>query len=300
MKRLNKISIVTPTYNRCNTLSKCYESLRNQSVLDFEWIIIDDGSTDNTREYISKIKEHEKNITICYVYKDNGGKHTALNTSHEYINTELVFVLDSDDILTSNCIEKILSDWEIYRHNSDICGMCYLIGFDAKSVIGHPFPSSPCISNHIKMRINGNADGDKAEVVRADLFKEINYPVFDEEKFLGEGYLWLTLSKKYDTVYINEIIYIAEYLEGGLSKLGRKLRIHCPKGGMFNSSLFLDSSFSTVVRIKKALLYNVYGFFAGLKPWQYLPSRNKAPVIICIPLGYAIYVFWKFKYDRKT
>ena len=99
------ITVFTPTYNRAYILPKLYESLKKQTCMNFEWLIIDDGSTDDTSEVVKTFKTDK--FPILYYYKKNGGKHTAMNYSHPYINGDLLFIVDSDDVLTNDAIETI-------------------------------------------------------------------------------------------------------------------------------------------------------------------------------------------------
>ena len=105
------ITIFTPAYNRAYTIHKCYESLKRQTSKNFKWLVVDDGSTDNTRELILKWKE-EADFEINYIYKKNGGMHTAHNTAYENIDTELNVCIDSDDYLTDDAVEIIINEWQ--------------------------------------------------------------------------------------------------------------------------------------------------------------------------------------------
>lgn len=292
------LSIVTPTYNRADLLLKCYSSLEKQTDYDFEWIVIDDGSYDHTKSIMGKLKKNAE-FPIIYRYKENGGKHTALNLAFQYLASELTIILDSDDQLICTAVETIKRDWKQYQLYSNICGLSYLRGYDETSVIGDRFPSENLISNHIELRINKNIKGDKAELIRSDLCKNLVFPVFKGEKFLGEGYLFINLANEYETIYINKIIYICKYLEGGLSKSGRSMRIKNAKGGMLNSSLFFSNSFRLKIRIKKAILYIVYGKVLNMKIKEILQSnKHKALLTISLPLGIFVYWLWKLRYKE--
>ena len=111
MKR-KKITVFTPTYNRAYCLYKCYESMKRQTSKDFEWLIIDDGSSDRTGELVKGWIKEENSFPIRYIYKKNGGMHTAYNVAYENIDTELAMNIDSDDYLTDTAIEDILNFWK--------------------------------------------------------------------------------------------------------------------------------------------------------------------------------------------
>ena len=106
-----QITIFTPTYNRAYCLHKCYESMKRQKNKDFIWLIIDDGSTDNTEVLVKQWKQNDNGFEIKYIYKENGGMHTGYNTAYKHINTELAMNIDSDDYLTDTAIDDILDFW---------------------------------------------------------------------------------------------------------------------------------------------------------------------------------------------
>lgn len=294
------LTILTPTYNRRHTIVKLYESLKRQSVKNFQWLVVDDGSVDDTRDYFQDVIKDEE-IVIEYYYKENGGKHTALNFSHPYIKGELLCIVDSDDYLADNAIEKILTNWKNYKNNDNICGMTFLKGYDKNcSVSKNCNDGISVVSNHIKYRVNDERKGDYCEVIRSNLFNSISFPVFSNEKFLSESYLWNKIGFEYDTVYINEIIYICEYLEGGLTKAGRRLRIQCPYGGMEDCKTYFEKNDKRKVKlkilIKEAWLFICYGKFAGLKMSEIIKKSDKKWLIIFnYPFGWLLYRFWKCK-----
>lgn len=297
------LTILTPAYNRKHTIVKLYESLKRQSVKKFQWLVIDDGSVDGTREYFQDIAKDEE-IVVEYYYKENGGKHTALNFSHPYIKGELLCIVDSDDYLVDNAVEKILTNWQNYKNNDNICGMTFLRGYDEQNaMLLNIFEELPVVSNHIDYRVNAERKGDCFEVIRSEIIKKYPFPEFENERFIGESYLWNKIGFRYDTVYINEIMYICEYLEGGLTKSGRKLRIKCPYGGMEDCKSYFEKNGKRKVKlkilIKEAWLFICYGKFAGLKMSEIVKkSEKKGLIIFNYPCGLLLYRFWKRKFKK--
>lgn len=292
-KTKKKITVLTSAFNRRNLVNKLYKSLLEQTNKNFIWMIIDDGSTDLLAEEIDTWKE-EADFPICYFYKENGGKHTALNMGFQLAETELVFIVDSDDILVPSAIEEIVYSWNNTNDKSKIAGISFLRGYSEHEVIGDKFPSEG-IFNDIDMRHRYNVKGDKAEVWRADLLKQYSFPVFEGEKFQGENYIWWQISYNYDLIYVNKIIYITEYLEGGLTKSGRKLRIKCPLGGMENSKKGFHSRFPLKERIKRGMLYNCYAFFAEYSFAKRLDNSEKHNILVAVTYipGGIVYLLWK-------
>ncbi len=284
------ISIVTPTYNRAYTLSALYKSLQDQQSKNFEWLIVDDGSTDNTNDIVESFNTEE--FSIRYIAKENGGKHTALNVAFKEVKSELTFIVDSDDVLTADATITIEEDWNGCR-DKNLCGISYLRGYSENMVIGDQFPNDNVIDNFIRLRFNRNIKGDKAEVWVSEYLRQYPYPVFEGERFFGESYLWVTLAKERDMLFRNKIIYITEYLEGGLSQSGRALRIRCPRGGMTNAMIMMSPEFKLSQRVKGGILYTCYAHFAKMTLKATMNNPYLWLLLLCYPMGYVLYLRWK-------
>lgn len=290
------ISIITPTYNRLDTIKKLYSSLCNQTLFDFEWIVIDDGSTDGTDLYFNKLKSD--NFNIIYFKQRNGGKHRALNTSHQFIHFPIVGIVDSDDYLTPDAVETITSEWKIYENDSSICGMSYMRGKTDGSYYSSKHKDDVYIDDDIHYRVNQGVSGDRFEILRTELLKAYRFPEYAGEKFMSEGWLWTNLAKKYKTVYRNKILYMCEYLPGGLSKTGRPIRIKCPKGMLDNCRAYMDRRVKLTRRIKACLLFGTYARFDDQSIKFYL-DETKAMIpwnILIYPSTIILYHIWKMKY----
>ena len=133
-----ELTILTPTYNRETQLKALFQSLRSQTVEDFEWLIIDDGSSDNTKDVVEEFRNNAQ-FEIKYIYKENGGKHTALNVGIRDIDSDLTFIVDSDDTLTPNAVETILKYHDQYKNEKNLCGYSFLRLFPDGKINGKPF-----------------------------------------------------------------------------------------------------------------------------------------------------------------
>lgn len=295
---MTKLTIFTPTYNRVKLLSSLYHSLQKQSCFDFEWLIVDDGSTDGTDAEVSKWLSEDR-FKIRYYKKANGGKHTAINLGVKQAHGQLFFIVDSDDTITEDAVEVILTEWEKVE-NLNLCGMAFLRGriIDGTltSIPQSVFPQDNVISNIIKMKYNRGVSADSAEVWVTDSMRKYPFTVYPNEKFMSEGMVWIRMSKEQDMLFRNKIIYICDYLDGGLTKLGKKLRFQCPKGGIEGSLETMSSHFNMRMRIKQTLLYIVYSKFDGRNISEILRCRYKLLATLCLPAGYALYHYWKYKY----
>lgn len=290
------ITILTPTYNRKAYLKNLYESLVNQTNNNFQWLIIDDGSCDNTKEVVENF--NNKNFRIDYYYKENGGKHTALNYSHQYIKGDWTFVVDSDDILTENAIALVYEYIEKYGKRKDISSFAFLKSDYSGSVLAPQLYKNDYISNVIDYRVNSNVKGDQAEVYRTEIFKRFKFPVFEGEKFLGEDYLHINAAYIASTVYINKVIYLADYRDDGLTKAGRKMRIRNPLGGMVHGSLYFSKRFKIKYRVKGMILYICYGLFAKKSLTELFRNCNEYKLLFLLscPIAFVLNKFWRWKY----
>ena len=210
-----KITVFTPTYNRAYILPKCYESLNRQTCKDFEWLIIDDGSTDHTKELVAEWQERENGYPIRYIYKENGGLHTGYNAAIANMETELSVCIDSDDSMPEDAIERILAEWQKIKDS----GAAGLVGLDVDQngdLIGKRLPASELINAASLLCVPGM--GDKKYVVRNDLLRTVApMPVFAGEKNFNPHYLIIKLSEQYRFHPVNQCFCLVEYQPDGMT-----------------------------------------------------------------------------------
>ena len=214
-----KLTVFTPTYNRAELLARCYESLRRQTRKDFVWLVIDDGSTDETRQRVADWMAETEEFSVRYHYKENGGLHTGYNAAIALADTELCVCIDSDDFLPEDAVEKILACWES-RGSDRVAG---IVGLDCDlegHVIGDPLPDRETV-NLIDL-LTGKypiRHGDRTVVVRAELYRKFApMEVFPGEKYFNPHYLHLQISREYDFLALNENLRFVEYQPTGMSR----------------------------------------------------------------------------------
>ncbi len=288
------LTIITPTYNRAHLLHNLHHSLTKQSMTGFKWLIVDDGSTDDTRSVISKYQDNTK-FSIDYIYKENGGKHTALNLGIQQVDTELTMIVDSDDTLLPYAIEKVRKYYLEYKEDYSIASWSFLRCFpNGKPIV--ELDRGFFVDNYIKYRINRNIRGDMAEVFRSEVLKEYPFPEFSGEKFLSEDIVWIEIGKKYNTVYINIPIYQCEYLEGGLTINDKPMKFSSPRGSMLRGRQLMSRECGIKANIRGAIIYDCYhkeckeGINSGV-----LTIREKVLTTACYPLGIFFNIRWKGK-----
>ena len=307
------LTIFTPTYNRATLLFKLYQSLREQRLYNFEWLIVDDGSTDHTSLVIEEIRRENKDrFPIRYYQKGNGGRHTAINVGAREAKGDLFFIVDSDDLLTPDAVSTITSDWQEH-HSSHICGLSYLKGYihNPKASLGHSYSEATSfIGNYIDVRYNRGVSGeDHAEIFRTELLQDFPFTEYPNERFMSEAIIWIRLGKRWKMLFVNKIIYLAEYVDGGLTLQGKRLRFQCPLGGIEGSLETMSHEFHLRTRIKQTLLYIVYSRFAQRSLSEiYFPTSEinqrqiqsiphfRALLSISLLPGLALYHYWRRKY----
>lgn len=257
------VSVITPTYNRAYTLSQAYESLKRQTCKDFYWLVVDDGSIDNTQEVIENFKK-DNIVEIEYIKQENGGKHRALNNAIQHADSKLIVSLDSDDFLVDDAIEKVLDLYNGVKSFDGICGFSFLKLYKNMEVIGDKFPKDYYISNHIECRFNNLISGDKAEVYLTEVLKKFPFPEFDGEKFLTEAIVWNRIGREYNTIYVNEPLIVCEYLADGISSKEALLSARNPQGMALYYNECSDEAFSEKLRLRNRIRYVAYSLAKGL------------------------------------
>ena len=288
-----KFTIFTPTFNRKELLEKLYKSLQKQTFKDFEWLIVDDGSADGTKEKAEEFLS-EKKLDIKYYFKENGGKQRAYNFATDKANGELFICLDSDDEYVENGLETILKYWKKYEKNSNIAGMGYLSTYPNREVIGSSFPEKEMVSTQFDIYNKYGVKGDKGLMFRTEIIKKYKFPVFDDEKFITEAVVYNRICEKYKMVYVNEKIEIKEYQEDGLTAKYNNLLLRNPKG----QALYHNEINSQNLSFKQKVLNNaVYYKFCRAAGYKFgkIFKENKNKLFLIFALGIGEYMWQKEK-----
>lgn len=296
---MSKLTILTPTYNRGKLLKKLYKSLCNQDCKEFEWLIVDDGSEDDTGKYVEQMKA-EADFPICYCKKRNGGKHTALNYSYQFIHTPLTFIVDSDDTLTADAISAIQNTYDKYKDENDLCGFSFLRGKpNGEYLSTSGVPEDGMKASFVECRLNRNIGGDMAEVWYTHCLREYRFPEFPGEIFLGEDIAWIRMAKKYKMRFFNQVIYISDYLVDGLTNNRRRHNLKSPNGCVERALTFLDADVRLKTKMKAALQYQIYGKFAAESATNLFHRTNhKLLYAVCFLPSQLLYCKWKMEYAK--
>lgn len=279
------ITIFTPTYNRAHTLPRLYRSIQHQSLMNFEWLIIDDGSTDNTENIILKWQK-EAQFSIRYYKQENGGKHRATNYASRLARGDLFFIVDSDDYIPYNAVELLEHYYASIKNDNSFCGVAGSKCYPNGQRVGGEVSYQVLDTDVVTYRQTLNIKGDMAEVWKPSVLREYPFPEIPGEKFVTEAIVWNEIAKKYKLRYFNKEIYTCEYLDDGLTKNIRRHHRNSPRGTMlYYISLMKDSRFSLIKHITAAISYWRYTI-------RYKGKRLSPPfwAYFLFPLGYFFYL----------
>lgn len=283
------ITILTPAYNRASLLPRLFDSLLRQTNKDFEWIVVDDGSTDDTREVVANLKEKCGGaFPMGYVYKANGGKHMAINIGAERARGELLFIADSDDLLTDDALETVANSWHDISDDKSFAGIAGLdIAMDTREVIGSGLPQEHIDCNAIDIRYRHHVTGDMKEVFRTEVLREFPFPEFAGERFCPEQLVWFRMARRYRLRYINKPIYIADYQPDGITAGITRARMRNPSASMLTYAELTECPVPFLVKVKAAINF-----------WRFWHCRTATSVVPRValrwhwlrPLGWMMHV----------
>lgn len=256
-----RITVFTPTYNRCYTLDKLYKSLCRQTNINFEWLIVDDGSNDDTEKYIKECKKNSS-FEIIYMYQENSGKHVAFNRGVRRCDTELFFCVDSDDYLTDNAIAAVLERWNDAKEN--IAGIVAYRGYSEDRIIGTEFPRD-VDTDALRGLYTKGKTGDTALIFKTEILKKYPFKEFPGEKFMRESVVYNQIDAEYKLLILPEIIYIGKYMEDGLSKNAYVHDQQSPNGAALYRLDMFKYADSMITRLFYGIAYCYFIDRAGRK-----------------------------------
>ena len=279
------LTIFTPTYNRSHTLLRTYASLQAQSCKDFIWLVVDDGSTDNTSDLVKKWQQEDCGFEIRYLYKSNGGMHSAHNAAYAHVDTVLCMAIDSDDTLAENAVDVIAAKWEAIKNDERYAGM---IGLDADmstgSVIGTAFPEGMTETTLSGFYAAGGK-GDKKLVFRTDRINSVPpYPEFEGERYVALSYKPFLLDQNYTFAVIDHVLTNVEYQPDGSSRNMWRQYLNNPKGFAFWRKVKMQYPDNRKRLVVDCIHYCSSSFLANDHRFV-SNSPHVLLTIICVPAG---------------
>ncbi|WP_291236073.1 glycosyltransferase family A protein [Frisingicoccus sp.] len=293
-----RITVFTPTYNRAHIIEKLYRSLQAQTFHDFEWLVIDDGSSDHTDQLFLKWMKEDNPFKIRYVYAENKGKMKELNYAMDLAVGELFFTVDSDDALTSDALEKI-DIWErTIPQDGGFCGLAGSMGYNSVELSNPRLPGEYYDASLFqRYQDNGKEyiGADRAWVFYTNVYRTYKFPEFEGEKFIAEAVVWNRMA--HDGLKIrcfNDVIYVFEHQEGGLTDVMSQTLIRSPRGyGLWQAEMMRFMNYSLKRRLKQ-----YYIFYCDLMEKH--STREIASYIQCpICVMMALETVYRLKHRRR-
>lgn len=286
------ISIFTPTYNRCKLLNNCYQSLLMQTNKDFVWIIVDDGSTDDTSSKV-KMWQEENILNIHYIKQDNQGKHIAHNTAVMHCTTKYMLIFDSDDLLDPRCVEVLTQNLLLINNKNDVSG---IIGnkqnISRNSSPGDKLPAHIDYATGVELYQKYNVIGDTLRLYKTNILRKYLFPQIEGEKFIYENVVFDAIDEKYTMLIIHDILYYYEYLDDGYTANSSKIKVNNPIGYSLSLNSSVAHSVSKKKRINWTILYIIWCKHFKIKNC-YKNFSKKFLYVLLYPLALILYIFKK-------
>lgn len=295
---MKKLTVITPTYNRIHTLPKVYDSLVKQSNQDFLWLVIDDGSIDDT-ETLVRAFINENKIEIKYEVKNNGGKASAINRALDLVETPYCTCLDSDDWFDCETIEKVIRLLDEEKNNSDCCGILAIRNNPDGSIMGNL--EIPQKYRYINMDELYNDLNFRSELIcfyKSDIAKQFRFPVFENEKFMPPSWFHYAVCEKHKFRTSRDCLCYCEYIDDGLTKNKRKVIVKNPNGYTLIKRISFEHSKGIKRKFKNGIMYVVGTIIAEDKEW-FKNAPHKVIVLASYPLAWFVY-FKRFKKLKKV
>ena len=290
---MKTLTVFTPAYNRAYSIHLCYESLLRQTCKDFEWLVVDDGSSDNTRELIESWQKNDNGFEIKYVYKENGGMHTAHNTAYENIETELNVCIDSDDYMTDDAVENIVNLWK-EKGSEKYAGIIALDCTKDGKTIGLPLESDR-EETTLKGYYARGGKGDKKLIYRTDVMKKYPpYPVFEGEKYVSIAYKYYLADEDYQLIIMNKPVCVVEYMEDGSSTNMYRQYLRNPRGFAFIRKVDMEKA-DNLKELFRCAVHYVSSSIISKNRSFIKESPRKLATVLSIPAGVLLTLYIKKK-----
>lgn len=281
------LTIFTPTFNRATKLKGVYDSLLFQSDKNFEWLIVDDGSTDNTNEIVKEFSANK--FPIRYYKKENGGKHTAYNFALEHANGEFILCVDSDDWLSENAVRMISQ--KLSQANANIL-MSYKSDQNGK-LLSDPFPANINQAGILELSQFYQCTGEFSLIFRTEYARDYPFPVFEGERFITESVVYDRMFISEKAVLLPEVITICEYQDDGLTNNLNEIMKKNPAGYCLYFMQRIDVEYGTIKRIFAIGKYHCFYIMSKEKKTNY-SGKYRMSVHLLLPLGWVVYYYYKW------
>jgi glycosyltransferase involved in cell wall biosynthesis len=284
-------TVFTPTYNRVHVLQRVYESLARQTYRNFEWLIVDDGSTDGTVGLVKSLARKSL-FPVNYIWKPNGGVHTAVNVGVRHARGMFFAILDSDDWYVKDALENMLAAWNSIEEGqrSKYCGVCGLCTYENGNIVGSRFPSDVWDSNDFDAKNVYRIVGDKKGCKRTDVMRQFPFPE-NVGRFVPESTVWNRVGRTYSTRFVNTVFAVVQYQAGGLSGSKRINLIQNPRAMvlLLSELLACRERLPFPVFLKSVINLIRFSLHAKVSSQEVCNSiPNKVLILPCAPVAVAL------------
>ena len=292
MKYTYVFTVFTPTYNRAHTLYRVYDSLKAQTFRDFEWLIVDDGSTDGT-EALVRQWQCEADFSIRFVAQSNAGKHVAVNRGTLEALGELFLILDSDDRCSPEALERFKYHWDSIptEEKYQFSAVTSLVQDPDGNIVGSRFPFNPTDSNSLEIRLKYNVTGEKWGFHRTDVLRQFPYPEIEGEKSIPESVVWNRIALRYKTRFVNEALRV--YFPTPDSLSSNTVRVSSPKGtrAYYQEAINLDYPISRRQLLRNYMNYVRFSCHSGVGlGGQVSRIRSSVYWLVALPVGFLLFL----------
>jgi glycosyltransferase involved in cell wall biosynthesis len=284
------ITILTPSYNRAHTLPRLAASLLKQGKASFEWLVVDDGSTDGTESYLGKVHS-EGALELKTVRFENGGKQRAVNRAIGRARGAWTYIVDSDDALPPLALERITRHIERIEDDNSIGGIMGLKALFSGALVGEVFPKGLKTMSATDITFKSGIRGDKADLYRTEILRRFPFPEFEGENFITECVAWYRIAQAgYKLSITNEVLYLCEYLSDGLSARSLQLRVKNPQGTLLFYKEELSLHYRAKALFREAINYVRFALLCGglwgcARSLAELNGRARALALAALPAG---------------
>ena len=286
MKSNPLFTVCTPTYNREKLLPRVYASLRDQTHADFEWLVVDDGSTDGTADLVNRWAA-EAPFPIRYFRKENGGKHSAHNVCVREARGEFFVMIDSDDWLVPTALESLKTEWERIPDKDRYSGVCCLFQYEDGTIVGDRFPQDGMDSNAVDLRYNHGVNGDKMGLIRTDILSRFPFPENLGRNLVPESLVWNRISQQYQMRCVNSVVGIKQYQCDGLTDMSALNSYRNPRAYYLAHLELLNGNIPIRIRSAARIAVSLAkcSILAGMSPFAVKRPIYRMLTVAALPAG---------------
>lgn len=295
-------TVFTPTANRETTLPRVFESLRAQTFRDFEWLIVDDGSTDATKDLVRGFVD-EADFPIRYLRQERGNKHVATNHGVREARGRFFLTLDSDDSCVPVALERFAAAWASIPDDQRVrfAGVTALCSDEHGRLIGNRFPRDPTDSNALELRFRHRVGGEKWGFQRTDIMRRFPFPGEQGSPRPPEGIVWEAIGRQYQTRYINEVlrIYWQDQDDRLTTPWSSKMDV---RGALLALDSFMAHDIGwfrvapapVFMEVARYIRFSLHGGRSYPAQWRRLGWPGRLAWIAALPVGTAMFAVERF------